>query len=164
MAVNRVNVYLDVPHFEGSGKRVAGMLMKWQLIEETTPEAYTPQIGAFPFKEQLPDPSPAVKTVLDEISEILHQSRQATIDKLTPYGIREPKSSEVYAYFELFLYQNYGMNYNIEHAKNEKLDYEFGSIDEGESFLPLLGDYSEDSEAYEYFIDHISTDDERVFS
>lgn len=162
--VNRMNVYLDAPYFIDTDKHVAGMSMKWQLIDETVSEAYIPIVGTFPFKEQLPKPSPAVKTILDKIESILNQSRGATIKKLVPYVSREPKAGEVFAYFELYLYQNYGMNYNTVYVEDKKLDYDYNLIDEGESFLPQLNDYSENDEAYDYFLDHISQDDDRVYS
>lgn len=164
ITVNRMNVYLNVPYFDSTDKRVVGMTMKWQLVEEAKHEAYTPQVGTFPFKEQLSDPSLAVKKILNEIQDILNQSREATIEKLKPYVNREPKANEVFSYFEIFLYQNYGMNYNTVFAEDEKLDYEYDMINDGESFVPLLTDYSENNEGYDDFIEHISTDDDHVFS
>lgn len=167
--VKRMDVYVNVPYFAVGDRRIAGMSMKWQLVSnegtvEDSPEPYVSQPGTFPFKEQLPDPSPAVKAILDETEDILNRSRETTIEKLAPYVSREPKAGEVFAYFELFLYQNYGMNYNTVFLEDKRLDYDYDFIAQGESFLPRLYEYSETNEAYAYFMDHLSQDDGSVYS
>ena len=91
----------------------------------------------------------SVAKLLADIEVILEAAIQEAVEKLRPYTQRQLEPDEIFACFELWNLQNYGLNYNKFFARQNdqgriNLDPDYEPVTEDASFIPELDKYMED--------------------
>lgn len=102
---------------------------------------------------EIPQEATHVDEIISETEKILAQASARSIEELRSFVVLQPDEGEIFACFELFHGQDYGMNYNKFFPKKpgslSNMDVVWGPIDESnECFLPELRDFEEELYSY----------------
>lgn len=98
---------------------------------------------------QLPQASPSVSDIIAKTQTILERAELTSIETLKPFTELQLQPNQVFAAFELFHEQSYGLNYNKYFAGNVASSADLSVIaapvsPTGESFLPNLHNYEDE--------------------
>jgi hypothetical protein len=89
-----------------------------------------------------PELSPQVTELLGKTREILERAREPSVETLREFADLELQPDQAYACFELFHWQDYGMNYNEFFVEKGTLSTDYNPLHDSEdSFLPELNDF-----------------------
>lgn len=84
----------------------------------------------------------SVEKVVNDIKTILDNNIASCSERVKNKVSIDPLPGQIFACFELFTSQNYGMNYNLSFVKDGAVDTVFNEFtDSGESFIPDLEAY-----------------------